>query len=154
MSTLEITTRDTTTGPVLEVCGELDYATATELREVLTTLTLQPGQHLLRGISAPIAARKYAHTSRPEIALTAVPAPILHITGLDQIFTVGSDRALRSDPRRRALLPLRPEPDWTGGTSRARGLRARVDARWPVSDVRARSWRRRRTVGPRPGTAG
>lgn len=86
MSTLEITTRDTTTGPVLEVCGELGYATATELREVLTTLTLQPGQHLLldlagmqicdsSGVSALIAARKYAHTADQRSRSPPSPPP-------------------------------------------------------------------------------
>ncbi|MFG2138638.1 STAS domain-containing protein [Streptomyces sp. NPDC048650] len=109
MSTLEITARDTTTGPVLEIRGELDYTTATELREVLTTLTLQPGQRLLvdlagmqfcdsSGIAALIAARKHAHTAHAEVALAAVPTHILRIVGLDQMFAVlpDSGTALRS----------------------------------------------------------
>ncbi|MFJ9411372.1 STAS domain-containing protein [Streptomyces sp. NPDC101393] len=73
MNRLEVTARDTTTGTVLEIRGELDHTTAAELREVLTTLTLQPGQRLLldlagmqfcdsSGIAAPIAARKHANT--------------------------------------------------------------------------------------------
>lgn len=71
MSPLKITTRDATTGPVLEIIGELDYANAAELRDLLTTLTLQPGQRLVldladmefcdsSGLTALIAARNLA----------------------------------------------------------------------------------------------
>ena len=171
MSTLEITARDTTTGTVLEIRGELDHTTATELREVLTTLTLQPGQRLLldlagmqfcdsSGIAALIAAREHANTAQAEIALAAVPGHILRIlriVGLDQIFAVlpGSDAALRSCPERTSTPADTPQARLDGGTSRAWASRApRVDARTPVSGVRGRSSRRRRTAGPRPGTAG
>lgn len=105
MSPLKITTRDATTGPVLQITGELDYANAAELRNRLTTLTLQPGQRLVldlggmdfcdsSGLTALIAARNLAHAARADIALAAVPAHtlrVLSIVGLDQIFPILPD---------------------------------------------------------------
>ncbi|MGW3357516.1 STAS domain-containing protein [Streptomyces bungoensis] len=112
MSPLTITTRDASTGPVLEIAGELDYANADELRERLTTLALRPGQRLVldlsgmefcdsSGITALINARNHAHAAQADIALAAVPAHtlrVLRIVGLDQIFAVYPDRdsAIRS----------------------------------------------------------
>ncbi|MEU6770480.1 STAS domain-containing protein [Streptomyces sp. NPDC046759] len=112
MSPLKITARDAMTGPVLEIIGELDYAHAAELRERLTTLTLEPGQRLVldlagmefcdsSGITALIAARTHAHAAQAEIALAAVPAHtlrVLHIVGLDQVFALHPDSgtAIRS----------------------------------------------------------
>lgn len=116
MSPLNITTRDVATGPVLEVIGELDYGNASVLRELLTTITLQPGQRLVldlvsmdfcdsSGLTALIAARNRAHAAHAEIALAAVPANtlrVLRIVGLDQVFPLhpDSDSAARS-PRAR-----------------------------------------------------
>ncbi|MFD3540252.1 STAS domain-containing protein [Streptomyces sp. NPDC058662] len=105
MSPLQITTRDAATGPVLKIIGDLDYNTAPELRELLPTLTLQPGQRLVMdlvelefcdssGITALIAARNHAQAARADIALAAVPANtlrILRIVGLDQIFPLYPD---------------------------------------------------------------
>ncbi|MDR6980510.1 anti-anti-sigma factor [Streptomyces sp. 3330] len=105
MSTLKITTRDTSTGPVLEIVGDLDYAHAGELRDLLGTLTLQPGQRLVldlagmefcdsSGITALIAAQHHAQAADADIALAAVPANtlrILRIVGLDQIFPLHPD---------------------------------------------------------------
>ncbi|GAA4983282.1 STAS domain-containing protein [Kitasatospora paranensis] len=105
MSPLKITVRDAATGPVLEVAGELDYATAPGLRDLVTTLTLRPGQRLVvdlsgmgfcdsSGLTALLAARHHAHAAQAEIALAAVPAHTLrtlHIVGLDQIFTLRPD---------------------------------------------------------------
>jgi anti-anti-sigma factor len=112
MSPLKITTRDAATGPVLQIFGELDHTTATELREVIPTITLQPGQRLVldldgmefcdsSGITALIAARNHACAAQADIALAAVPANtlrVLRIVGLDQIFTIhpDSDAATRS----------------------------------------------------------
>ncbi|MEV5176687.1 STAS domain-containing protein [Streptomyces flaveolus] len=112
MSPLKITTRDATTGPVLQITGELDYTNAQELREKLTTLTLRPGQRLVldlagmefcdsSGITALIAARNHAHAVQADITLAAVPAHtlrVLRIVGLDQIFTFhpDSDTATRA----------------------------------------------------------
>ncbi|MFF4585551.1 STAS domain-containing protein [Streptomyces sp. NPDC001388] len=105
MSPLRITTRDAATGPVLEITGALDHATAPQLRELITTLTLGPGQRLVldlagmefcdsSGITALIAARHHAHAAQADIALAAVPANtlrILRIVGLDQIFPLLPD---------------------------------------------------------------
>ncbi|MEU8653655.1 STAS domain-containing protein [Streptomyces sp. NPDC048737] len=105
MSPLKITTRDAATGPVLEVSGDLDYTTASELRELITALTLQPGQSLVldltgmefcdsSGITALIAARNHAHAAQADVALAAVPAHtlrVLRMVGLDQIFPLHPD---------------------------------------------------------------
>jgi anti-anti-sigma factor len=102
MRPLKIITRDAMTGPVLEIIGDLDYSNATELRELITTLALQPGQRLVldlagmefcdsSGITALIAARHHAHAAQADMALTAVPSHILRvlsIVGLDQIFSL------------------------------------------------------------------
>jgi anti-anti-sigma factor len=112
MSPLKITTRDATTGPVWEIIGELDYTTAPQLCERLTTFVLRPGQRLVldlaamefcdsSGITALIAARNHALAAQGDIALAAVPAHtlrVLGIVGLDQIFTLhpDSDTATRS----------------------------------------------------------
>ncbi|MGV9249219.1 STAS domain-containing protein [Streptomyces sp. NPDC003710] len=106
MSPLKITTRDAATGPVLEIVGDLDYANASDLRELLTTMVLQPGQLLIldlagmefcdsSGITALIAARNHAHAAQADIALAAVPPHtlrVLRIVGLDQIFPLHPDR--------------------------------------------------------------
>jgi anti-sigma B factor antagonist len=105
MSPLKITSRDAATGPVLEIFGELDYTTAVELRELIPTIALRPGQRLVvdlagmefcdsSGITALIAARSHAHAARADIALAAVPANtlrVLRIVGLDQVFTIHPD---------------------------------------------------------------
>ncbi|MGW7195295.1 STAS domain-containing protein [Streptomyces chryseus] len=112
MSPLSITTRDAATGPVLQVTGAFDYTNATELRDVLGTLTLGPGRRLVldlagmtfcdsSGITALIAARNHVHAARADIALAAVPANtlrVLRIVGLDQIFPLypDTDAATRS----------------------------------------------------------
>ncbi|MFF3202899.1 STAS domain-containing protein [Streptomyces sp. NPDC002962] len=105
MSPLKITTRDTATGPVLAILGDLDYAHSAELRDLLTTLALRPGQLLVldlagmdfcdsSGITALIAAHHHAQAAHADIALAAVPANtlrILRIVGLDQIFPLHPD---------------------------------------------------------------
>ncbi|MEU2062412.1 STAS domain-containing protein [Streptomyces sp. NPDC013455] len=112
MSPLKITAREAATGPVLGIAGELDYASAPELRERITTLALQPGQRLVldladmdfcdsSGITALIAARNHAHAARADIALAAVPPNtlrILRIVGLDQVFTLHPDSDTATRP--------------------------------------------------------
>ncbi|MEV5795702.1 STAS domain-containing protein [Streptomyces sp. SID14446] len=105
MSQLTITRRDAATGPVLEIVGELDYASAPDLRQALDTLTLSDGQLLFldlagleycdsSGLSALLAARNLATEHGARIALAAVPADtarILSLTGLDQVFPIHPD---------------------------------------------------------------
>lgn len=105
MTPLTITVRDAATGPVLEIAGDLDHATAPELRRVMEGLTLATGQLLVMdlagltfcdssGISTLLAARSQATEEGGDIALAAVPANtarILRIVGLDQVFTIHPD---------------------------------------------------------------
>ncbi|MFF5701389.1 STAS domain-containing protein [Streptomyces sp. NPDC012794] len=105
MKPLTILTRDAGTGPVLEITGDLDYATATELRTLVTALTLRPGQRLVldlsgmefcdsSGITALLAARNHAQAAGAGIALASVPANtlrILRVVGLDQVFPLHPD---------------------------------------------------------------
>ncbi|OKK21962.1 anti-anti-sigma factor [Streptomyces sp. CB00455] len=105
MNTLTITARDALTGPVLTIAGDLDYDQAPRLRQYLEALSLEPGQRLVldlsgiqfcdsSGITALILARNRALAARAELALAAVPentARILHIVGLDQVFTIHPD---------------------------------------------------------------
>ncbi len=105
MSTLTITARDTTTGPVLEIAGDLDYDQAPRLRQAVTTLSLEPGQRLVldlsrirfcdsNGITALIVARNHAVAAQADLALAAVPdntIRILCLVGLDRGFTIHPD---------------------------------------------------------------
>ncbi|MCX5384433.1 STAS domain-containing protein [Streptomyces sp. NBC_00083] len=107
MSPLKITSRDSATGPVLAVSGELDYASAEGLRDLIAATTLEPGQRLVldlggmdfcdsSGVSALIAAHNHAQAAQAHAALAAVPANtlrILRIVGLDQIFPLYPDSA-------------------------------------------------------------
>ncbi|MES4891356.1 STAS domain-containing protein [Streptomyces sp. NPDC096012] len=112
MSPLKITARDAATGPVLEIVGELDYFTAEELRDLIATVPLRPGQRLVldlsgmafcdsSGLSALIAAHNHAQAAQADLALAAVPAHtlrILRIVGLDQVFTVHPDSDTATQP--------------------------------------------------------
>ncbi|MEU9032596.1 STAS domain-containing protein [Streptomyces sp. NPDC048383] len=112
MSPLKITTRTAVTGPVLEITGPLDYTHAADLRALLPTLTLRPGQRLVvdlagmdfcdsSGITALLAARNQAHTAGADLALAAVPdntLRILHIAGLDQVFPLHPDTESATRP--------------------------------------------------------
>ncbi|MER7495643.1 STAS domain-containing protein [Streptomyces pharetrae] len=105
MSTLDITTRGTATGPVLEITGDLDYASATRLRVLLPALVLGPGGRLVldlagmtycdsSGITALIAARRQALDAGAGFALAAVPdhtLRVLRTVGLDQVFAPHPD---------------------------------------------------------------
>ncbi|MFE7767777.1 STAS domain-containing protein [Streptomyces sp. NPDC057438] len=105
MSPLKIITRHAATGPVLEIGGELDYTSASELRALLSTLVLRPGGRLVldlagmefcdsSGITALLAARSHALAAQADVALAAVPPHtlrVLRIVGLDQIFPLYPD---------------------------------------------------------------
>ncbi|MEU9026317.1 STAS domain-containing protein [Streptomyces sp. NPDC048383] len=100
MTPLTVTARNSPTGPVLQIIGELDCTTAPDLRELLATLALEPGQLLVldltrmefcdsSGISALIAARNHVQAAQADIALAAVPVHtlrVLRVIGLDQVF--------------------------------------------------------------------
>ncbi|MFD9353489.1 STAS domain-containing protein [Streptomyces sp. NPDC060031] len=112
MTPLKITTRDSPAGPVVQIIGELDYTTAPELRDLLATLTLEPGRLLVldlarmefcdsSGISALIAARNHAHAAQADIALAAVPANtlrLLRVVGLDRVFRLHPDTGSATGP--------------------------------------------------------
>ncbi|MFC8662815.1 STAS domain-containing protein [Streptomyces sp. NPDC057199] len=101
MSQLAVHTRTTTAGPVMELTGELDYDSYTQVRDLLPGLALQSGQQLVidltditfcdsSGITALLAARNHALAARAGIALAAVPqhvSRILSTVGLDRVFT-------------------------------------------------------------------
>jgi anti-sigma B factor antagonist len=105
MSSLTITTKDATTGPVMEIAGDLDYDQAPRLRQTLVALSLRPGQRLVldlsrlrfcdsSGIAALILARNRAVAAGADIALATVPAGtarILRIVGLDHVFPMHCD---------------------------------------------------------------
>ncbi|QWB21517.1 MULTISPECIES: STAS domain-containing protein [Streptomyces] len=105
MKTLTIDHRDTATGPVLAVAGDLDYAQAPELRLQVDQVTLAPGQCLVldlsglafcdsTGITALLAARQHALAAEADIVLAGVPANLLRVltlVGLDQVFTLRPD---------------------------------------------------------------
>ncbi|MEU9247548.1 STAS domain-containing protein [Streptomyces sp. NPDC048385] len=112
MSPLKINTRSVTTGPVPEVLGEPDHTTAAQLRALVTTLALRPGQRLVldlacmefcdsSGSTALIVTRNHAHATGADVALAAVHAHtlrVLRIVGLDQIFPVLPDSPGAAQP--------------------------------------------------------
>ncbi|MDH6229068.1 STAS domain-containing protein [Streptomyces sp. MJP52] len=112
MSTLKTTARDATIGPVPEINGDLDHTTAGELRKLITTLTLQPGQRLAldltgmefcdsSGITALIVAHHHARAAHADVVLATVPAPtlrVLRMVGLDQIFPIHPDSDAATQP--------------------------------------------------------
>ncbi|MEV0523466.1 STAS domain-containing protein [Streptomyces sp. NPDC050439] len=100
MTQLAVRTRTTAAGPVVELTGELDHESCSQLRGVLPGLALRRGQQLVidltgitlcdsSGISALIAARNHALAAGAAIALAAVPGRIsrvLALVGLSQVF--------------------------------------------------------------------
>lgn len=100
MTHLAIRTRTTVAGPVLELTGELDHASCSQVRGLLPGLVLHRGQQLVvdlagvtfcdsSGITALIAARNHTLAAEADIALAAVPHHIRRIfsmVGLDQVF--------------------------------------------------------------------
>ncbi|MFI6587754.1 STAS domain-containing protein [Embleya sp. NPDC050493] len=113
MSPLTITSRDAATGPVLEITGDLDHATAPRLRVAVDGLTLAAGQLLVldlaglrfcdsSGITVLLAARNLAIEQDGGLALAAVPdntARILRIVGLDRVFTIHPHAPASTAPR-------------------------------------------------------
>lgn len=113
MNPLRITARNVPDGPVLEIVGDLDHATAGQLRELLATLTLRPGQRLVldlagmefcdsSGITALIAAHNRAQAARARVVLVRVPertSRVLRVVGLDQIFDLHPDSGAVGGPR-------------------------------------------------------
>jgi anti-sigma B factor antagonist len=102
MTHLSITAVDRGASHVLELVGELDMATAGQVRDVLRDLTLHRGQQLIidlvglgfcdsSGMTALITARTHALAAEASIALTCVPNHLLRalkLMGLDQIFAL------------------------------------------------------------------
>jgi anti-sigma B factor antagonist len=101
VSDLETTVRTSAGATVLELAGELDYASAAGVRAALQPVTLSPGDLLVidlgaltfcdsTGISALIAAHHRVLAAGGRLALSAVPgrvARVFGIVGLDQLFT-------------------------------------------------------------------
>lgn len=102
MNALTIEHHTLETGHVLILTGNLDLSTANVLRDALTTIPLHEGQTLVidlarvefcdsSGLAALVAARNRTLAAHAEIALTAVPPPIvrmLRIVGLDTAFPI------------------------------------------------------------------
>lgn len=100
MSQLEVRTRTTASGPVIELAGELDHDSAPGILGLLPGLAIEPGQQLVvdlggltfcdsTGITVLIAARNVALAAHSTIALAAVPdrvSRIFSVVGLDQVF--------------------------------------------------------------------
>ncbi|MFD8813409.1 STAS domain-containing protein [Streptomyces sp. NPDC059627] len=100
MSHLVIHTRTAAAGPVVELTGELDYDSCTQVLDLLPELSLRAGQQLVidltgitscdsSGITALIAARNLALAAQAGIALATVPrhvSRIFSVVGLDQVF--------------------------------------------------------------------
>ncbi|SMQ21068.1 anti-anti-sigma factor [Streptomyces sp. Ag82_O1-12] len=110
MNPLTVRQRDTPTGPVLHVAGDLDFDQAPVLRGRLDQLALSPGQCLVlelsglalcdsSGITALLAARQHALAADADIVLAAVPANLLRVltlVGLNQVFTLRPDSSAAS----------------------------------------------------------
>ncbi|MFX4293519.1 STAS domain-containing protein [Streptomyces bohaiensis] len=102
MKPLTIAPVDAASGPVLEVGGELDYATAPALRAAVKELQPGVGQLLLldlgnltfcdsSGIAVFVAALNHAAAHGAELALAAVPPQtvrVLSVTGLAQVLAM------------------------------------------------------------------
>jgi anti-anti-sigma factor len=101
---LTLTTGTTPSGPVIELAGDLDHASAHQVRDTLPRLDLRAGQQLIvglgaltfcdsSGITVLIAARNHALQHGAGIALAAVPdrvQRIFRIVGLEQVFATHS----------------------------------------------------------------
>lgn len=102
MTQFDVRTRNTPSGPAVQLVGELDHHSAPQVRDLLPGLVVQEGQQLVvdlagltfcdsSGITVLIAARNHALASRATVALAAVPdhvSRIFRIVGLDQVFPV------------------------------------------------------------------
>ncbi|MFI1505570.1 STAS domain-containing protein [Streptomyces sp. NPDC020597] len=124
MKTVKIAARDAATGPVIEIVGDLDYATAHELRDFVARTALHPGQRVVldlarlefcdsSGITALLAARNHAAAAGADVALAAVPANtlrVLRIVGLDQVFALHPDAHSATGDRPAAPPPGQGSP--------------------------------------------
>ncbi|MFJ8827465.1 STAS domain-containing protein [Streptomyces sp. NPDC102467] len=119
MSPLTITARDAATGPLWELTGVLDHATAPALRTALDHPTLAAGQLLIldlaglafcdsSGITALRAARNLAIEQSGDTALAAVPAHtarILSIVGQDRVCTIHPEASAATSPAPQCTAP-------------------------------------------------
>ncbi|MET8228832.1 STAS domain-containing protein [Streptomyces sp. NPDC004082] len=101
MNRLQVHTRNTPAGPVIELVGAFDHLSAPGVQALLPGLGLLAGQQLVidltgvtfcdsSGITALIAARNHALAARAGMALSAVPDRVdrtFRVIGLDQVFT-------------------------------------------------------------------
>lgn len=99
MTGLSTSVRHTDAGPVVTVDGDLDHATAGELRAMLTALSLSAGQRLVldltelrfcdsSGLAVFLAVHGQVREHGASLALTGVPAQtirVLRMTGLDEV---------------------------------------------------------------------
>ncbi|MFJ8962345.1 STAS domain-containing protein [Lentzea sp. NPDC102401] len=117
MTTFTVLIRDTQAGPVLELAGDLDDATAPLALQAVKALTPRAGQQVVvdltelrfcdsSGISTLIAAHNLAHAADAGIALAGVPrhlARALALVGLGGFFvthpTVVQAQTAWADPR-------------------------------------------------------
>ncbi|MEV6394478.1 STAS domain-containing protein [Streptomyces sp. NPDC051907] len=97
---LTVHTRTTPAGPVIELAGDLDHHTATDVRALLSDLALTEGQQLVidlaqlafcdsSGITVLIAARNRALTADAAVVLAAVPdrvSRVFRVVGLEHVF--------------------------------------------------------------------
>ncbi|MFF0312230.1 STAS domain-containing protein [Streptosporangium sp. NPDC004379] len=132
MNGLTVGVRAFPDGTVLEVAGDLDFATVGGFHDVLPRLVLRPGQRLVidlsgltfcdsTGITAFLAARNVALEAGADVALAAVPAPtlrVLGVIGLDQVLTVHPDAAAAGVPAAPAPGPPVREADPPGAVAR------------------------------------
>ncbi|WP_330275444.1 STAS domain-containing protein [Lentzea sp. NBC_00516] len=100
MTTFTVLTSDTPAGPVLELAGDLDDATAPLALQAVKALTPRAGQQVVvdltglrfcdsSGISTLIAAHNLAHAADAGIALAGVPRHLtrtLALVGLGDFF--------------------------------------------------------------------
>ncbi|MDX8141825.1 STAS domain-containing protein [Lentzea sp. BCCO 10_0061] len=116
MTAFTVVTRDTPAGPVLELAGDLDSATAPLALQSVEALTPRPGQQVVvdltelrfcdsSGISALIATHNLAHAADAGIALAGVPRHLtrtLALVGLGGFFvthpTAAQAQAAWADP--------------------------------------------------------
>ena len=113
---------------MIEIVGDLDHATAHELRDFVARTGLRPGQLMVldlarlefcdsSGITALIAARNHAVAAGADVALAAVPANtlrVLRIVGLDQVFP---STPTRTRPPATAPPPRRPDSTRAAGAA-------------------------------------
>ena len=120
----DLVTSRTDDAAVVRVIGELDLATAPQLREVLADLTGEGTIHVTvelsemafidsTGVATLVSGLKRLHEAGGDMALES-PKPsamkVFEITGLTSVFTISeaaSDPTANRGPRR----PLRRHPD-------------------------------------------